>query len=1388
MFSSGIKFPTFSRAYTLHLDGVDKNDSTWSEGLWATHEAINKGAKVFCDWFLTLRGGLPASLASTDPNASREVLRVRRILLALSWLTVENGEGSHGLAYQLPNEHDRFQALTEILESYQVPQDEIEEWISDCEPSLSAKTRDDACWVNRHRLFRELPLHIAPDDIDDLLFNRNPQARFFDKEAYFTLPKPSQNEENEAAETVPEEKPKKLAQKARGWLCDHYGEGKKADYASFTEIYSTIHDVLEAVEPPVESATLISLMVNHLDVFSLESPDMKGIQKKLSGRGYKSKSKNQLDRLQTRHMVDDETFTQLKKALQEDRATSQSKIGSKGKKEYADYIEQAVRTACGIPYQPVQGKANRDFYTVMLDHAARRISQTHSWIKLNEQERFKSKLDMKAMTTVPLEAQRWLDKYCEDKSRTLGALEPYSIRNQAVSAWEHVLDEWSKPNIVTEEDRKEAGRELQNHPDIDKFGDINLFMDLAAEAARCVWQENGKISATILKLYVKAKTAEIRMRHYKVPAFCHPDPLLHPIFCDFGTSRPKIEFAVLSASKFEEMDCRRLNLELYTGQDVKTMPLKWRSKRFFNEIVKGKPTEEENTSISRLHRFAKSASGQSDSQKFMVTHVFEQKVWSGRLQAPRQKLAELHRILKKDPERFHKLRQHIPWFITCSTDLEAQGPWYDYVFNLPDQTPFKRSGKSGDPVSYSGWPHEQLNKKQKREGRSKLMLCRLPGLRILSVDLGHRYGAACTVWETLSGTDVQALCQRTGTAPPGAQDLCFMAPFQGKNTLFRRIAGDVFEDRMPHPAPWARMDREFLIRLQGETDNPRKALPDEVKALEQSLLALNYTEALFTVGSPVEQKRIDGVMRNFLSVVKQAQKRHGTLARLACNMAKNEQIQPGNQREELASDEAIQNHLTDTLVKWAALLLTSQWNDKDLKALWDHHVGKPLEGLPERPALEGGYSAKRLKEWREQLRVALQPLAQALHHHPAKRQSLAQALAVHWGKEEMPIQAALKQAKAVLLPRGQRGKAKTNRHMGGLSLNRIANIKVLYQQQKAYFTRLNPQTCESKTASTQFAQKTLTVLEELRKNRVKQLSSRIMEAALGLGTADKRVDRKWPKHSHTVPYNLRFKPCHAIVIEDLKHYRPDALQTRRENRGLIDWSAGKIRQRLQEDCDLYGLQLREVQPSFTSRQDSRTGTPGIRCKGVPTERFLNGSATPQEDPKSGLGRYKQALQTCFQKGFKLPRTVLIPRKGGEIFMTMNPDSPIANGIQADLNAAANIGLKALLDPDWEGSWWMIPLDAATGTPFHKHLGSPVLAGFAVPPENEQTVSQKPKKERSSRPANYVFRDTVTFPLRNTFVRWQRTTPFWKDVEEKVIERLKQRYGITEPIEKPPLSV
>lgn len=61
------ELPLTQRAYTLRLRGVDENDQSWRDALWETHEAVNKGAKAFGDWLLTLRGGLSHELVEPPP-------------------------------------------------------------------------------------------------------------------------------------------------------------------------------------------------------------------------------------------------------------------------------------------------------------------------------------------------------------------------------------------------------------------------------------------------------------------------------------------------------------------------------------------------------------------------------------------------------------------------------------------------------------------------------------------------------------------------------------------------------------------------------------------------------------------------------------------------------------------------------------------------------------------------------------------------------------------------------------------------------------------------------------------------------------------------------------------------------------------------------------------------------------------------------------------------------------------------------------------------------------------------------------------------------------------------------------------------------------------------
>jgi hypothetical protein len=121
--------PPAQRAYTLRLAGATRDDAAWRDWLWRTHEAVNRGTAAFGDWVLTLRGGLDHALAEGD-SAQRQH---RRIILALSWLSVESANGAPPL-FLVPHGSDAgsrrdwrtVEALREILRARGVKGDEVE--------------------------------------------------------------------------------------------------------------------------------------------------------------------------------------------------------------------------------------------------------------------------------------------------------------------------------------------------------------------------------------------------------------------------------------------------------------------------------------------------------------------------------------------------------------------------------------------------------------------------------------------------------------------------------------------------------------------------------------------------------------------------------------------------------------------------------------------------------------------------------------------------------------------------------------------------------------------------------------------------------------------------------------------------------------------------------------------------------------------------------------------------------------------------------------------------------------------------------------------------------------------------------------------------------------
>lgn len=1463
--------PTTQRAYTLRLSGP-KDDDTWRAALWHTHEAVNKGAKVFGDWLLTLRGGLDHGLATATlgkKQPSEDDVRDRRVLLALSWFSVEDARGAPTGFVVVKGDESKEERKKKVLQRFEeillkrgLTPETAKEWIDDCRDSLCAEIRDDAVWVDRSEAFDEARKQIGNSltreevwDVFERFFGS--KAHYFAGIEHVSDSLDDSGDEGEQSSASEDEKAKDLVQHAGKWLSNRLGTGSGANFGQMAEAYDALAGAVQKLEKGISGKSAFAHLSVSLAAFQPKSDDLEGIRSLVSGPGHKSATHNLLKRMDDA-TVTAELIEKIAESAVQDAGHCREKLGVKGPREWSDRMMESVEGATGFSYRhDGPGGARHTEYSVILDHAARKVSAGHSWIKRAESSRLQFEKDKQRLAEVPSEARDFLDGFCNSRTASSGAEGQYRIRRRAVDGWKDVVQAWTSGKSPQE--RIDRARELQS--ELEKFGDIQLFEALAADDARCVWQRDGKPDPEILKNYVFARDAEDRMQRFKVPAYRHPDPLRHPVFCDFGNSRWSIDFAVhraasgaalqkakqsveksegalekakakrirakdeAAASKAQEeiaeieeklrrerldlewlQNPRSIRLGLWNGAELADLSLRWRSRRFAKDLCIGEEADSLEGVASRSDRAGRAAGAVAELSVPEILGIFKEDYWNGRLQIPRDQLDAVARLLDSGKEsQAYNAIQHLDWIISFSAKLQPQGPWIDYA----KQTELVRL----DPKY---WPHSDLNKKRKVRGR--LILSRLPNLRLLSVDLGHRYGAICAVWEAVPAKTVVDACRAAGMAPPSAEQMYLIIPRSKdgvrRQEFYRRIGADTLDGKL-HPAPWARLERQFTIKLQGEDKPARKPFGDERKAV------MVFEQWLGC--SRDEGKKFATILDLVMHTVERARlgvSRHGRRARIAWALTSTERHLPGAKKEGFEGNAEIhEDFLADALVEWHGLAQRGKWADAEARELWENYI-VPLGA--ESPKDEEDTPRREQRKAREALKEKLLPVAAALRKNESLRTKLHVAWEQRWSRDDVEWRKKLKWLNRWLLPRGVMvEEAKTGRrrpdairlkwirNVGGLSLERLATIRSLYRVQKQFWMRAEPSDPRKNIPEkgddslNDFGKKLLAALEKMREQRVKQLASRIIEAALGIGSEDVR---HWSgsKRPQARIGDSRFAPCHAIAIENLTHYRPDETQTRRENRQLMDWSSGKVKKYLQEQCELSGLHLREVQAAYTSRQDSRTGAPGMRCTDVPMIEFLREGgywqrvvrkATEKKDAeRSAPERLLLDLQQlCSEtpEPRRWVRSVRVIRRGGEVFASADAGSPIAKGLQADFNAAANIGLKALLDPDWPGAWWYVPCGAKDLIPVSEKIkgAESAFAGNAKQPLREPTTSanegSKKAKSGKTKEIYNLWRDPGTEPLAPG--GWDYHKNYWNEVERRVVKNLRAFNGLPTRAEPPPIE-
>ena len=226
---------------------------------------------------------------------------------------------------------------------------------------------------------------------------------------------------------------------------------------------------------------------------------------------------------------------------------------------------------------------------------------------------------------------------------------------------------------------------------------------------------------------------------------------------------------------------------------------------------------------------------------------------------------------------------------------------------------------------------------------------------------------------------------------------------------------------------------------------------------------------------------------------------------------------------------------------------------------------------------------------------------------------------------------------------------------------------------------------------------------ELRDQRVNQAAHMILAEALGLELkSPEEVENKKARKSD-VDLHGEYKPildpktkqplsrCSVIALEDLTRYRTSQERTRSENSRLMQWAHRAIVKKLADIAKPFGITIMLVDPAFSSRFHSRTGLPGIRVNSesrgfhekMPYAAWLtqkNKSNQPSDLAKAGT-----ALKDLFAKHPQYDGQLLIAVEGGKEFLPVPgnaAEQTTASGLMnADENAAINIGLRALAHPD-----------------------------------------------------------------------------------------------------------
>lgn len=221
-------------------------------------------------------------------------------------------------------------------------------------------------------------------------------------------------------------------------------------------------------------------------------------------------------------------------------------------------------------------------------------------------------------------------------------------------------------------------------------------------------------------------------------------------------------------------------------------------------------------------------------------------------------------------------------------------------------------------------------------------------------------------------------------------------------------------------------------------------------------------------------------------------------------------------------------------------------------------------------------------------------------------------------------------------------------------------------------------------------------LDRMKQQRVNQTAHLILAQALGLRLrphlANDTEREEKDIHGEYEPIPGR-EPVDFIVMEDLSRYLSSQGRAPSENGRLMKWCHRAVLAKLKQMCEPFGIPVLEVPAAYSSRFCALTGVPGFRAVEVHdghAEEFrwkrLIKKAEKDKSSKDAeaaamlfdqLQNLNIEAHEARKQDKKLPlRTLFAPVAGGPLFIPMVGGGPR----QADMNAAINLGLRAIASP------------------------------------------------------------------------------------------------------------